>query len=125
MKSNKEILDEFGEKIIQDSFDPIISNILSLRQKENPLPIFKNYCDLLQNLNEKDFTILQEYLKDRISSSIYNFLRFFEENENFKIIYQENEKQINLLEISEMLKAEPIIENGWIERFSKHVTEDK
>jgi len=35
----------------------------------------------------------------------------------------EDGKQVNLVEISEMLKAEPIIENGWIERFSKYANE--
>ena len=51
------------------------------------------------------------------------FLGIFEEHERFKLIYEEDEKQVNLVEISEMLKVEPIIENGWIERFSKYAKE--
>ncbi|WP_264847182.1 hypothetical protein [Capnocytophaga catalasegens] len=39
-------------------------------------------------------------------------LGIFEENEQFKLIYEENGKQVDLMKISEMLKAEPIIENG-------------
>jgi len=39
------------------------------------------------------------------------------------LIYEENGQQINLVEISEMLKAEPLGENGWIERFSKYAKE--
>ena len=42
-------------------------------------------------------------------------------NEQFKLSYEVNNQKVNLAEISEMLKAEPIIENGWIERFSKEV----
>ena len=31
----------------------------------------------------------------------------------------------SLIEIREMLKAEPIIENGWIERFSKELHKEE
>ena len=93
MKTNQEILDTIGEEIIKFSFDPAIGNLLSLRIKES------------------------------IGDTIFNILRIFEEDERFKLIYEEDGKQINLVEISEMLKAEPIIENGWIERFSKYAKE--
>ncbi|CAL2106423.1 hypothetical protein T190115A13A_210077 [Tenacibaculum sp. 190524A02b] len=39
--------------------------------------------------------------------------------------YEVNEQKVNLVEISELLKAEPIIDNGWIERFSKKLDNDK
>lgn len=54
-----------------------------------------------------------------MSGTLFDFLKIFEEHPEFKIIYEENGQQVNLVEISEMLKAEPIIENGWIDRFSK------
>ena len=57
------------------------------------------------------------------NSGFFNFLKLFEEHECFKLIYEENGKQINLVEISEMLKAELLGENGWIERFSKYAKE--
>jgi hypothetical protein len=57
-------------------------------------------------------------MKKTIGTSMFAFLSLFEENEVFKIVYEENGKQINLTDISEMLKAEPTIENGWIDRFS-------
>ncbi|MFS4418470.1 hypothetical protein [Maribacter sp. 2307ULW6-5] len=68
---------------------------------------------------------IERYTNEILKGSIFDFLRIFEENEQFKIIYQENGKQVNLVEISEMLKAEPIIENGWIARFSKEVKDDE
>jgi len=54
---------------------------------------------------------------------MFDFLDLFEQNEKFKLVYEEDQKQINLVEISEMLKAEPLGENGWIERFSKYANE--
>ena len=123
MKTNQEILDTIGEEIIKFSFDPAIGNLLSLRIKENPPVIFKEYVELFKKMNNKEFSILQKYLEESIGDTIFNILRIFEEDERFKLIYEEDGKQINLVEISEMLKAEPIIENGWIERFSKYTKE--
>ena len=123
MKTNQEILDTIGEEIIKFSFDPAIGNLLSLRIKENPPVIFKEYVELFKKMNNKDFAILQKYLEESIGDTIFNILRIFEEDGRFKLIYEEDGKQINLVEISEMLKAEPIIENGWIERFSKYAKE--
>ncbi len=94
-----------------------------MRIKENPPVIFKEYVELFKKMNNKEFSILQKYLEESIGDTIFNILRIFEEDERFKLIYEEDGKQINLVEISEMLKAEPIIENGWIERFSKYAKE--
>ena len=123
MKTNQEILDTIGEEIIKFSFDSAIGNLLSLRIKENPPVIFKEYVELFKKMNNKDFSILQKYLEESIGDTIFNILRIFEEDERFKLIYEENGKQINLVEISEMLKAEPLGENGWIDRFSKYAKE--
>ena len=123
MKTNQEILDTIGEEIIKFSFDSAIGNLLSLRIKENPPVIFKEYVELFKKMNNKDFSILQKYLEESIGDTIFNILRIFEEDGRFKLIYEEDGTQINLVEISEMLKAEPIIENGWIERFSKYAKE--
>ena len=123
MKTNQEILDTIGEEIIKFSFDSAIGNLLSLRIKENPPVIFKEYVELFKKMNNKDFSILQKYLEESIGDTIFNILRIFEEDGRFKLIYEEDGKQINLVEISEMLKAELIIENGWIERFSKYAKE--
>ena len=123
MKTNQEILDTIGEEIIKFSFDPAIGNLLSLRIKENPPVIFKEYVELFKKMNNKDFSILQKYSEESIGDTIFNILRIFEEDGRFKLIYEEDGKQINLVEISEMLKAEPLGENGWIERFSKYANE--
>ncbi len=119
MKNNKEILDDFGQKAINIVFDPAIKNLLSLKSKENPPVIFKDYVALFQKMNDQDFSVLKKYLQESMGNAIFNFLKIFEENEQFKIVYEENGQQVDLNKTSEMLKAEPIIDNGWIERFSE------
>ncbi|QAR30365.1 hypothetical protein EQP59_02840 [Ornithobacterium rhinotracheale] len=120
MKSNNEILNEYGKKLIEFSFDPAIGNLLSLRIKENPPIIFEDYVNLFKKIDSEDFVILQKYLEESVGGVLFNVLRIFEEDERFRLIYEENGQQVDLVKISEMLKAEPIIKNGWIERFSKY-----
>lgn len=121
MKENKEILDEFGQYVAKDCFDPSYGNLSSLRNHDNPPPIFVEYCDLFKRLSPEDFSTLQAYLKESIEGTLHDFLRIFEDNEQFKIVYEENGEQVDLNEASEMLKAEPLIEDGWIERFSEEL----
>jgi hypothetical protein len=121
MKTNQEILDLFGKMIIKDCFDPTFANMGSLKNKENPPIIFEDYSDLFKRLSNTDFNILKRYLKDSLGALLFDVLRIFEENPEFKIIYEEDGRQVDLNKISEMLKAEPIIENGWIQRFSEEI----
>ena len=90
MKTNQEILDTIGEEIIKFSFDPAIGNLLSLRIKENPPVIFKEYVELFKKMNNKEFSILQKYLEESIGDTIFNILIIFEEDELFKLIYEED-----------------------------------
>lgn len=122
MNSNQEILDDFGNVLVKEVYDNqlrfINNDINDLKQKQQ----FEN---LFNNLNEQGFKELKLYTKEMLSGSLFNFLKIFEENEQFKLYFEENEQKVNLVEISEMLKAEPIIENGWIERFSKELNNEK
>ena len=120
MKSEEEILESFGRYIATKCFDPSYGNPLSLRKIDNPPEIFKDYAALFKTLSDKEFSVLQGYMKERIKAVIHDLLNIFEEDERFKIIYEESGEQIDLNEISEMLKAEPNIEGGWIDRFSSH-----
>jgi hypothetical protein len=119
MKNSKEILEHFGKIMIEDCFLPCYNNCKTIREHTNPPPIYNEYAILFKKLSKDDFSILQNYIKENLEGMMFNMLRVFEEHEEFKLIYSENNQQINLTEISENLKAEPIIENGWIERYSE------
>ena len=107
MKSNQEILDNFGKKVIDTVFD---FNYVMLKS------------NIHSNLKTDTLESKIEFLSEEsLRSILFDFLKIFEENEDFKIYYEKDDQKANLVEISEMLKAEPIIENGWIERFSKEL----
>lgn len=116
MEKNSEILETFGQLLATEVFDNqykfILNDIKDLELTEGYKNLFKEMA------NDQKFEI-EYYTREILKGALFDFLRIFEENEHFKIIYEENGQQIDLNKISEMLKAEPIIENGWIKRFSK------
>ncbi len=105
MKTNREILDEFGQILIETTYD-LNFKIL----KEN---LIKN----LQKgkLEEK----ISAFSKEAIEGVLFDFMKLFEENDQFKLYFEMDGQRVNLVEISEMLKAEVLTSEGWIERFSK------
>jgi len=121
MKTNNEILDEFGQIVINDVFDNQYRFILN---KTEDLAMTDGYKKLFSKMDQEQKKEIKNYTKEILSGALFDFLKIFEENEKFKIVYEENGTQVDLNKISEMLKSEPIIEGGWIERFSKEL-EDK
>ena len=124
MNLEKKLLDKFGEILV--------SQLIDRHCKGNKKVIesgFKNsnkqdFNEVFDKLNTKEKHKLYLLFKDTIDAIVFDFLRIFEENEQFKLIYEEDGKQFDLNKISEMLKAETIIEGGWIERFSKELKND-
>ena len=105
MLKNKEILDKFGEVLIKTAYN------LNLEIMEK---------NIKKNISEKELSKKISFLfKENLEAIFFDFLKIFEENEEFKLYYEKNNQKINLVEISEMLKAEVLTEDGWIERFSK------
>ncbi|MDY0907825.1 hypothetical protein [Pedobacter sp. CFBP9032] len=118
MKTEKSILDECGKVMIQSVFDNqynfIKNDIKDLAETEG-------YKNLFGNMTPLQKREIENYTNELLRGCLFEFLKIFEENDEFKLIYEEDGQQVNLVEISEMLKAEPIIDNGWIERFSREV----
>lgn len=118
MKTEKSILDEYGKLMIQSVFDNqynfIKNDIKDLAETEG-------YKNLFGNMNPLQKREIENYTNELLRGCLFDFLKIFEENDEFKLIYEEDGQQVNLVKISEMLKAEPFIENGWIQRFSKEI----
>jgi len=61
---------------------------------------------------------LEWLFSEILKGTLFDFLQIFDSYPEFKILLDGKEGQIDLNKASDMLKAEPIIENGWIERYS-------
>jgi len=125
MKSNKEILDEFGKEVIKNVFDDNFKYLKEILTGNTKWGEGKEFTNVFSKIDENDKLIIKKFFLEYLKTNIFSFLSIFEEKEQFKIYYENENQKVNLVEISEMLKAEPIIENGWIERFSKELKKEK
>ncbi len=119
MKTNEEILDLLGSKIVEECYDGSLKHFESIKNKENLPEVYKEKKDFLNTLSDDQYLLFRKVIRSNDELVLFEFLNIVEENEEFKIIYEEDGKQVNLIEISEMLKSELFIEGGWIGRFSK------
>ncbi len=118
MKTDVEILDKFGQIVTRDVHDELFYFISSdlgvLAQSEGVMNLFAN----MSQIQKKE---LESYIDGLLTDSIFQFLKIFDENSQFKLIFEDEDGRVkDLNKISDMLKAEPLIENGWIQRFSKY-----
>lgn len=121
MNSNQEILDQFGIYVVSQVYDDSMKYLKVLIEGSTKWGTGKEYTDVFQKLSPNDRKVLYKYVDDTVRTVIFGLLGIFEENEKYKIVYENNGGgQVDLNKISEMLKAELSRENGWIDRFSKY-----
>lgn len=121
MKSNKEILDEYGALIVTKILDRYYKGLRQEINKGIKNVNSQRYNQVFERLTEEEKGLLHAYIIENMNSLVFDLLGVFEENDQFKIYYESAGQRVNLVEISEMLKAELIIEDGWIKRFSKEL----
>lgn len=121
MNNNQEILDLFGVYVVSQVYDDSMKYLKELIEGSTKWGTRKEYTDVFQKLSPNDRKVLYKYVDDTVRTVIFGLLGIFEENEKYKIVYENNGGgQVDLNKISEMLKAELSRENGWIDRFSKY-----
>lgn len=124
MNSSQEILDQFGVYVVSQVYDDSMKYLKELIEGSTKWGTGKEYTDVFQKLGPNDRKVLYKYVDDTVRTVIFGLLGIFEENEEYKIVYENNGgRQVDLNKISEMLKAELSRGNGWIDRFSKYANE--
>ena len=112
MKSNNQILEDLGKKLIQECLDPLYyPNKISAKN----IAELDNDIKVLHHLSDIDLNQVSFIVNTRLEYLLFNFIRFFEENNEYKFLYENKD----LTTVSEDFKSELVGENGWIERFSQ------
>ena len=122
MKNNRDILNDFGKIIVEQVYD---NQYRFIKNSIEDLSRTDEYKNLFNNMSVTQKNEIENYTKEILQGALFDFLNIFEENEEYRLVYEEEGKQVNLVEISEMLKAELIIEDGWIDRFSIYSDKNK
>ena len=121
-KQKKEMLDLFGEKIIEKRDYSLHVAMSTVKQTTtNPADLGK-YDSLLRLSNEQKEAVC-DLLSETITNTIYNVLEMFEENdEMMKLSLIHEKKEYNMIEVSEKMGSEIACydeDEGWIQRFSE------
>jgi hypothetical protein len=117
---NDEILDKFGFLVVNNVYDEALKNFKALIDGTTKWGTGKEYTYLLNKLSSEDKAIFLKLHENTINTAIFSFLKIFEENTQFKIVYDDNEIQVDLNKISEMLKSEHI---EWIKKYSEELVQ--
>jgi hypothetical protein len=120
MKSDKEILDNLGAALTESVYDDAIAYFKQVVSGTTKWGTGKEFTQVFQKLNSEDQKVLEAYVKQTVGTCLFAFLGFFEEQRRYKLIYEEDLHRVDLTGISEMLKAEPMMDGGWIDRFSRY-----
>jgi hypothetical protein len=86
MKSNKEILDEFGKYVGKGAFDSTYGSIIEVLNGTCPNLLMKNLIELFNRFSLEEKEIIKKYIYDLIAGTLFDFLRIFEEHREFKLI---------------------------------------
>ena len=116
VKSNQEILDNYGRLLVRKCFDNQLRFIMNDLKDLSETKGYENLFSGMSAIQKKE---MEHYTYSMLKGALFDFLRIFEEDDEYKLYYEKDGQRVDLKEISEMLKAEPIIETGWIARFSE------
>lgn len=98
---NQKYLDEFGNLFFKKCYKRQVDfNSLVLSDKMTN-KVYKDINDLYMRLDARDKSILKNYIEDVILGLNHDFLNFFEENYDYKLVYSNNNKVIDLRKLSE------------------------
>jgi hypothetical protein len=115
----KEILDDFGQKMIDNVRDRSISEldrIISGQIKGSGKEIHNKYFKDLPPITEE---VLEKLIPLAVDTTIHYFLWFIEEDQNFDITMKKDSKEISIKKESDGLSGEIYTKKGWIARYSR------
>jgi len=120
-EQKREILDYFGKQVIMFR-DSDLDIAINYATGKSINPIKAEQYSILSTLSHEQRESINDLLSETITSTIFNFLNMFEENDDkMELIIKKDGQEYNMVEISEKMGSEIACyeDTGWIQRFSK------
>lgn len=120
--SDKELLNDFGRKIINSVRDQAIFEFEAIlfgkMKSESAIKLHNE----LKTFDKHQIDVLKKTIFASIDNVIYNTLDMLEQNEESMrlLVSHDGNNERNIVEISDGLSGELFSKNGWIEKFSKY-----
>jgi len=119
-KADRDVLDEFGEKVIREVRDDachFIQRVISGQMQDRTSA---QYFGEYERLDAASASVLHHFLAAAVDACLVRFLHFLEVND-IEVLYRKSTgpDRVNICAISDGLAGEIHNEQGWIARFSE------
>lgn len=116
-------LDKFGKIIVGDIYNQAVNSLEKDMEGTYESPELVEVNNLFNKLTNEEKALLLEINTEVIKTVIFEILQIFDENKNYKLMYQKDDELIDLQHIAE----EDNYGNGylygelfnWLEKYSK------
>ena len=120
-EQQKELVDIFGELVIKKVRDSILKYSMNIATQKTVNPGKLKQYEFLKGMSESQQEAVCDLLSETITSTIYDFIKLFEENAGLlEMNIKKDGNVYDIIKISEEPGSDICFyENGWIQRFSE------
>lgn len=118
MEDNYAALDNFGKGLMQYSRDRTLNTASEILQGKIKSPNHKIVGEKLQNLTPEERKAVEDLAKLLFNEMFFEFEQFLNEHTEYKLVYNDGESEVDLLDLSDGLFGEMVGDDGWIEKYS-------
>lgn len=117
---SENILDYFGNKLMQEVRDETISSLDMMIDDKMKGSTAQQIREKISTFNEEQLMTIKWLIPKITDLSLHNLLMMVEQNDDIKVMVGDND----IKEDSDGLEGELYTEDGWISRFSKERYEE-
>lgn len=119
MNMERQVLDFFGQVLMSRIRDEAIGNWQAKFQGEMKDDESKKIVEALSTFSAEQVELIMELVPKIVDTTLHHLLWTLEQEEDINVVVQmEENKVINIREVSDGLCGELYTEDGWIARFS-------
>lgn len=118
MEDKYAVLDNFGKGLMQYSRDRTLNTASEILQGKIKSPNHKIVGEKLQNLTPEERKAVEDLAKLLFNEMFFEFEQFLNEHTEYKLVYNDGESEVDLLDLSDGLFGEMVGDDGWIEKYS-------
>lgn len=119
MSDNKQVLDYFGQLLIENIRDEAIDDWERIFQGKMKDKESRKIAETLSTFSPEQVQFIINLLPKVVDTSLHHFLWTLEQKEDIELLVKAKEnKYFNIREISDGLAGELYTDDGWISRFS-------
>jgi len=113
-------LEYFGKLVVENAHDYLLKGMFyKILDSSMSDGLDNKWKQILVGLDKKDLAIMELVLHRYLDVYLFELLKIFEENDEFKLSFSNGTEMIELKDLSGFLPSEGAREDGWFENYSE------